>query len=71
MAAKKRVQHEGTPKTVVIEVGPITHFGTKAEIRASEARLKNDLDALARQYVQVGKRSNVVRTTTQEGWVHL
>lgn len=59
---QKRKQETGEPMTIWIEIGPITHHGTKAEIRRSQFRLKNDLDQLVRDYLRVGKRNETVCT---------
>ena len=63
MQKQKRKQEDGTPKTITIEVGPLTCHGTKSEIKRAESAMKGDLDAMVRQYLAVGKRSKVVTTT--------
>ena len=59
---KKAQRGAGEPKTIWIEVGPLTCHGSKADILSMERKIKNDLDDMVRQYLSVGKRSKVVVT---------
>ena len=57
----------GTPKTYVIEVGPITSYGFgRADIARMERCLRRDMEALIRSYWKVGPRSKTVRTRIEE-----
>lgn len=64
---RKRRTKPGTPKTFVIEVGPITPYDfTDAEIARMERKLLREMDERIRSYWQVGKRSKVVRSRIEE-----
>ena len=57
----------GKPKSIVVEVGPITHYGrTDAERKQMERRTLRDIEGLVRDYVRVGPRSKVVRARIEE-----
>ena len=57
----------GTPKLLVIEVGPITSYGFgPADVRRMEREMLFALDSRARDYMRVGPRSNVVRSRIEE-----
>lgn len=58
----KRKQETGEPKTIWVEIGPLTFHGTKAEIRKQEFTIKREIDELVRDYLRVGKRNEAVCT---------
>lgn len=54
---------EGTPKMLVVEAGPLRHYGADArDISRIERMIKNDVDRLVRDYFRVGPYSQAVKT---------
>lgn len=57
---------DGQPKTIWVEIGPLTFHGpSKASVRMSEQRTRQEIDQLVRDYLRVGKRNAVVNTTME------
>ena len=62
----KRTQ-PGTPKTFVIEVGPIISYGFgRSDVARMERETKRDIDTMVRRYMLVGPYSKVVRSRVEE-----
>lgn len=57
----------GTPKTYVVELGPITcHAFGAADVRRMESWLRKELDLAVRQVFAVGPYSKTVKTRVEE-----
>lgn len=58
---------DGKPRKIIVEVGPITvHGAGKRDVAKMERSMRDDLDAYARSYFKVGKRSKVVRSRLED-----
>ena len=58
---------KGTPKTIVVEAGPLTMYGAdRRDIAGLERTIKNEVDRLVRAYFRVGPYSQTVKTRLEE-----